>query len=192
MSDETDEIVRDLEQRARQNKARKRQEVAIETAVRELKVDWELFQSEVWGLDARCNGDLRRCCRILKRVGLSNLEIAIVLSYFLRVLGNKCRTRKHSHKPRWCRNLSRRLAKPARLRGRVQMAAKRVLYLYGTATTSDVIDYAYALQLLILGERRRNDFNRAARRSLEAIGAVKIARERANGPWLWRMPTDAT
>src|SRR5215831_8438608 len=97
------------------------------------------------------------------------------------------RTRKHSYKPRWCRNLSRRLAKPARLRGRVQRAAERVLCLYGTATTSDVIDYAYALQLLMLGERRRNDFNRAARRSLESIGAVKVARKKANGPWLWRL-----
>ena len=44
--------------------------------------------------------------------------------------------------------------------GRVQRAARRVLLLFGTATTADVIDYAYALRLLMLQERRRNGFNR--------------------------------
>jgi hypothetical protein len=42
----------------------------------------------------------------------------------------------------------------------VQRAARRVLLLFGTATTADVIDYAYALRLLMLQERRRNGFNR--------------------------------
>jgi hypothetical protein len=41
------------------------------------------------------------------------------------------------------RNLTRRPAKPARWRGRVQLEAQRVLWLFGTATTADVIDYAY-------------------------------------------------
>jgi hypothetical protein len=44
--------------------------------------------------------------------------------------------------------------------GGVQRAARRVLLLFGTATTADVIDYAYALRLLMLRERRRNWFNR--------------------------------
>ena len=44
--------------------------------------------------------------------------------------------------------------------GGVQRAARRVLLLFGTATTADVIDYAYALRLLMLQERRRNGFNR--------------------------------
>ena len=39
-------------------------------------------------------------------------------------------------------------------------AAGGALLLFGTATTADVIDYAYALRLLMLQERRRNGFNR--------------------------------
>ena len=43
----------------------------------------------------------------------------------------------------------------------MQRAARRVLLLlFGTATTADVIDYAKALRLLMLQERRRNGFTR--------------------------------
>jgi hypothetical protein len=86
------------------------------------------------------------------------------------------------------RNLSRRLPRPAWGRGRVQVACRRALLVHGTASTSDVIEWAYARQLLILGDRRRNDFNRAVRRALVAIGAVKMGRAKTIGrPWLWRL-----
>jgi len=43
--------------------------------------------------------------------------------------------------------------------------------------------------LLIWGDPRRNDFNRAARRALEAIGAVRVGRAQTIGrPHLWRFP----
>jgi hypothetical protein len=87
------------------------------------------------------------------------------------------------------RNLSRRLPKPAECRGRVQRACRRALLVHGTASTSDVIAWAYARRLLIWGDPRRNDFNRAARRALVAIGAVKVGRAQTIGrPHLWRLP----
>jgi hypothetical protein len=75
----------------------------------------------------------------------------------------------------------------------VQLAAERVLHLYGEASTAHVIDFAYPLRLLILGERRRDTFARASRRALASIGAVRVGRAKTIGrPWLWRMPIDAT
>jgi hypothetical protein len=71
------------------------------------------------------------------------------------------------------RNLSRRLPKPAQGRGRVQRACRRALWVLETASTSDVIAWAYGRRLLIWGDRRKNDFDRAARRALEAIGAIR-------------------
>src|SRR5262249_19287094 len=85
---ETDEIMRDLERRKRKNEDRRRREVATETTVRKLNVDWSRFQSEVAQLDD-CDGDLRRCRNILERMGLPNSEIAIVLSY-LPLQGGGC------------------------------------------------------------------------------------------------------
>src|SRR5262249_6200928 len=46
--------------------------------------------------------------------------------------------------PTWRRNLSRRLPKPAEGNGRVQRACRRALLVHGTASTSDVIAWAYA------------------------------------------------
>jgi len=81
------------------------------------------------------------------------------------------------------------LPKPAEGRGRVQQACHRALLVHGTASTSDVIAWAYAQRLLIWGDPRRNDFNRAARRALVAIGAVKVGRAQTIGrPHLWRLP----
>jgi len=89
--------------------------------------------------------------------------------------------------PTWRRNLSRRLPKPAEGRGRVQQACRRALLVHGTASTSDVIAWAYAQRLLIYP--RRNDFNRAARRALEAIGAIKVGKTQTIGrPHLWCLP----
>ena len=53
----------------------------------------------------------------------------------------------------------------------MQRAARRVLLLFGTATTAGVIDYAYTLRLLVLQERRRNGFNRGL---ICDRGAVKL------------------
>jgi hypothetical protein len=84
------------------------------------------------------------------------------------------------------RNLSRRLPKPAQGNGRVQRACRRALLVHGTASTSEVIAWAYARRLLIGGDGRRNDFNRAVRRALEAVGAVKVRRAATIGkPWIW-------
>jgi hypothetical protein len=70
----------------------------------------------------------------------------------------------------------------------VQLAAQRVLHIYGGASTADVIDYAYALRLLMLQERRRDTFARASRRALASIGAIKVGRAKTIGrPWLWRL-----
>jgi hypothetical protein len=90
--------------------------------------------------------------------------------------------RTHPQIPTWRRNLSRRLPKPAEGRGRVQRACRRALLVHGTASTSDVIAWAYAQRLLIWGDSRRNDFNRAARRALVAIGAIKVGKAQNNGP----------
>src|SRR5436190_11119818 len=56
--------------------------------------------------------------------------------------------------PAWWRNLSRRLPKPAQGCGRVQRACRRALLVHGTASTSEVIAWAYAPQLLIGGDPR--------------------------------------
>jgi hypothetical protein len=88
MSMSTDEIMRDLQRRRRRNEDRKRQNIATENAVRKLNVDWVLFQREVAELGG-CDHDLRGCRSILQRMGLSRLEIALVLSY-LPLQGGYC------------------------------------------------------------------------------------------------------
>jgi uncharacterized protein DUF2695 len=103
-NNETAEIKRDLEQRKRRNEERKRQDLATEAAVRKLKVDWSLFQSEVDAdladnigfvvrdgvlIENGCKHDLRACRRILQRMGLSKSEVAIVLKY-LPLQGGYC------------------------------------------------------------------------------------------------------
>jgi hypothetical protein len=74
-----------------------------------------------------------------------------------------------THQSVWRRNLSRRLKAPALGNGRIQKAARNALWALGTASTSQIIEFAYARRLLMLGERRKNDLNRAARRALLAI-----------------------
>jgi hypothetical protein len=81
-------VKRDLEQQRLRNEDRKRCEIATETAVRKLEIDWSLFQSEVAQLNC-CNGDLRACRRILEQMGLPQSEIAIALSY-LPLQGGYC------------------------------------------------------------------------------------------------------
>jgi hypothetical protein len=93
-----------------------------------------------------------------------------------------------AHQSVWRRNLSRRLKRPALGNGRVQKAARRALWALGTASTSQIIEFAYARRLLMLGEKRKNDLNRAARRALLAIGARRIGRASTRGrPWRWRL-----
>jgi hypothetical protein len=86
--DDVIEVKRDLEQRRQRNEDRKRCEIATETAMRKLEIDWSLFQSEVAQLDC-CNGDLRATRHILEQMGLPRSEIAIVLSY-LPLQGGHC------------------------------------------------------------------------------------------------------
>jgi hypothetical protein len=88
--------------------------------------------------------------------------------------------RTHPQKPTSRHNLTRRPDKPALGNGRIQVAVRRTLWMLETATTSEIIDHAYCTRLLILGERRRNDFNRAVRRALESIGAVRWS---SSEPW---------
>jgi len=88
-----------------------------------------------------------------------------------------------SQKPRSRSNLSRRAAKG---NGRVQRLCRRALLVHGTISTSDAIAWSY--HALMWGAPRRNTLNRAARRALVSIGAVKIGRASTVGrPWLWEM-----
>jgi hypothetical protein len=66
------------------------------------------------------------------------------------------------------RNLSRRLAKPAPVAFKGPADA---LWAVGEASTSEIIEWAYARRLLMLGDQRKNGFNRVARRALKQIGA---------------------
>jgi len=79
-------------------------------------------------------------------------------------------------KARKLRNLSRRPPTPSKGRGPVQMACN--LWAFGTASTSEIIDWAYVRQLLLAGLPRRQGFNRAVRRALKSIGAVRMGRAR--------------
>jgi len=81
------------------------------------------------------------------------------------------------------------LPKPAKGNGRLQRACRRVLWAHdGQCSTSVIIDWCYARRLLILGERRRNGFNVAVRRALEAISAERCGRAATIGrPILWRL-----
>jgi hypothetical protein len=95
--------------------------------------------------------------------------------------------RTHPQKPTSRHTLTRRPDKPALGNGRIQVAARRTLWMLETATTSEIIDHAYCRRLLILGERRRNDFNRAVRRALRA-SARSVGRAPSRGrPWMWRL-----
>jgi hypothetical protein len=83
------------------------------------------------------------------------------------------------------RNLRRRPARPALGNGRIQRACRRAFWAHETPSTSDIIAFAYALRLH-RGERR-NAFNATVRRTLTAMGAIKIGRGPTRGrPWLWR------
>jgi len=84
--------------------------------------------------------------------------------------------------PSWRRNLSRRLPNPAGGRGRVQRACRRALWALETALTPDVIAWAYGRRLLVCGDKRKNDFNRAARRALVTIGRGQGRRGSDNWP----------
>ena len=81
------------------------------------------------------------------------------------------------------------MPKPAKGNGRLQRACRRVLWAHdGQCSTSVIIDWCYARRLLILGERRRNGFNVAVRRALEAISAERCGRAATIGrPILWRL-----
>jgi len=78
--------------------------------------------------------------------------------------------------------------------GRLQKACRWALWAHGgQCSTSTIIDWCYARQLLIGGEKRRNDFNRAVRRALESIGAKRVGRAATVGrPWIWSAPPDDT
>jgi len=83
------------------------------------------------------------------------------------------------------RNLQRRPARPALGNGRVQRACRRAFWAHETPSTSDIIAFAYALRLH--RNERRNAFNATVRRTLTAMGAIKIGRGPTRGrPWLWR------
>jgi hypothetical protein len=70
----------------------------------------------------------------------------------------------------------------------VQVRARRALWALNEASTSEVISWAYPQ--LMWGDRNRNHYNRAARRALQSIGAIRIGRAPTTGrPWLWRLKT---
>ena len=100
-------------------------------------------------------------------------------------LHKSANTQMSQRKSATLRNLRRRPARPALGNGRVQRACRRAFWAHETPSTSDIIAFAYALRLH-RGERR-NAFNATVRRTLTAMGAIKIGRGPTRGrPWLWR------
>jgi hypothetical protein len=79
-------------------------------------------------------------------------------------------------------NLSRRPAKPALNRGRVQRGALRALWVLGIASTSEIAEWTHA-RARAYGERSDNH-TRAARRVLSRI-ADRVKRVPPYGAWLW-------
>jgi hypothetical protein len=92
-----------------------------------------------------------------------------------------------SQKTASLRNLTRRPSAPAKGNGRVQRLARRALWALGEASTSQIMEWAYCGKLH-RGERIANHDNRAARRALEQIGALRVARAKTIGrPIIWRL-----
>lgn len=79
-------------------------------------------------------------------------------------------------------NSSRRPAKPALNRGRVQRGALRALWVLGIASTSEIAEWTHA-RARAYGERSDNH-TRAARRVLSRI-AERVKRVPPYGAWLW-------
>src|SRR5262249_51800343 len=89
-------------------------------------------------------------------------------------------------------NLQRGHVKPALGNGRLQRRAMRVLWLFGTVTTADVVDWAYAVKRHKGMAIALHDRNSAAR-ALRSIGAQRVARGAGRGrPWLWALSEDPT
>ena len=100
-------------------------------------------------------------------------------------LHKSANTQMSQRKSATLRNLRRRPARPALGNGRVQRACRRAFWAHETPSTSDIIAFAYALRLH--RDERRNAFNATVRRTLTAMGAIKIGRGPTRGrPWLWR------
>ena len=82
------------------------------------------------------------------------------------------------------RKLPQRLPQPALGRGRLQIAAERVLS-YGTTTTAIAASYGYALKLHQRRALTPRDYE-AVRRALRQAGAVPIGRAGGQGrPTIW-------
>jgi hypothetical protein len=85
------------------------------------------------------------------------------------------------------RNLAQRLAKPAKGRGRVQRAARRLFYTQATISTASVAAFAYAKKTLLRGRRLAPEDYRHVRRALAEI-AIPIGRAvRMGRPIVWRL-----
>jgi hypothetical protein len=87
-------------------------------------------------------------------------------------------------------NLAHRPAKPAKNRGRIQKAARRVLLLLdGEATTRDVVNWGYCRKVQC-GRRIEKANYRLVRRALDRI-ADRIGRGGGRGrPLLWKLKAD--
>jgi hypothetical protein len=97
-------------------------------------------------------------------------------------------TRTHLKIPGWHRNFILRPPRPAKGNGRLQKIARRLLAIHGTASTSDLISWAYRKPLWRKGERSKVQFNIAARYAMRTIGATAIGRAKTRGrPWLWQL-----
>ena len=84
-------------------------------------------------------------------------------------------------RPQKSRNLTRRPAKPARWRGRVELAAQRVLWLFGTATTADVFDYASNLAPVDAAGATPQSLQPRFAAGAGSIGAKRVGRASARG-----------
>jgi hypothetical protein len=86
------------------------------------------------------------------------------------------------------RNLSRRPAKPALGRGRLQVRIRRAFWAYGgEISTSTGVAWSY--RALQWGAPRKDALSRAVRHALISIGAVKVRRSPTGRgrPWIWRL-----
>src|SRR5262245_23600244 len=91
-------------------------------------------------------------------------------------------------KARRLRNLRHRLPAPARGNGRVERAAKRVLDLFGEASTADVAAFSHAERILLHGQRLGSNHYETIRDAIRRTGAIPVGRGGGMGrPIRWRL-----
>jgi hypothetical protein len=107
--------------------------------------------------------EMQHCCRTVRRRSVISDHIGAQPRE-----RNRGASRTSNIKAAMNRNLSRRPAKPALGNGRVQRGIRRALWVLGTASTTEIMEWTHSR---IRG--RRCDANRAARHALDQL-AIRI------------------